>query len=88
MNLFMGNFSTSKVVGKGTVKLKFTSGKVITLKNVLHMPYIHKNLVSRSLLSKHGFKMVFESEKLILTSVFVEKGYSGSGKGLVKPNVD
>lgn len=31
MNFFMGNFSTSKVVGKGTVKLKFTSGKVITL---------------------------------------------------------
>lgn len=25
MNLFMGNFSTSKVVGKGTVKLKFTT---------------------------------------------------------------
>jgi hypothetical protein len=40
------------------------------------------------LLSKHGFKMVFESEKDLLTKngVFVEKGYSG--KGLVKPNVD
>lgn len=36
MNLFMGHFLTSKVVGKGTVKLKFTSEKVITLKNVLH----------------------------------------------------
>ena len=88
MNLFMGNFSTSKVVGKGTVKLKFTSGKVITLKNVLHIPYIHKNLVSRSLLSKRGFKMVLESEKCILTKngVFVEKGYSGNQ--LEKPNVD
>lgn len=75
----MGYFSTSKVVGKGTVKLKFTSGKVITLNNVLHIPYIHKKFPDL-LLSKRGFKMVLESSKCILTKngVFVEKGYSGN----------
>ncbi|XP_073120423.1 uncharacterized protein [Henckelia pumila] len=50
--LFMGNSATSEVVGVGNVVLKMTSGKEMTLKNVLHMPDIQKNLVSGSLLSK------------------------------------
>ena len=49
--LFMGNSSTSKVEGKGNVILKMTSGKELTLNDVLHVPKIRKNLVSGSLLS-------------------------------------
>ena len=29
--LYMGNSSSSKIEGKGNVKIKFTSGKVVTL---------------------------------------------------------
>ena len=39
-NLFMGNSSTSKVVGQGKIALKMTSGKELTLNNVLHVPDI------------------------------------------------
>ncbi|XP_073130327.1 uncharacterized protein [Henckelia pumila] len=53
--LFMENSATSEVVGVGNVVLKMTSGKEVTLKNVLHVPDIRKNLVSGSLLSKAGF---------------------------------
>ena len=53
--LFMGNTSTSKVEGKGKVVLKMSSGKELTLNDVLHVPDIHKNLVSGSLLSNNGF---------------------------------
>ena len=86
-HLTMGNSSTSKVVGQGTVVLKMTSGKELTLKNVLHVPDIRKNLISGSLLSKNGFKLVFVSDKFVLikNDVYVGKGYLT--EGLFKFNV-
>uniref|UniRef100_A0A2N9IC33 CCHC-type domain-containing protein n=1 Tax=Fagus sylvatica TaxID=28930 RepID=A0A2N9IC33_FAGSY len=50
--LFMGNSSTARVEGKGKVILKMTSGKELTLNDVLHVPDIRKNLVSGSLLKQ------------------------------------
>ena len=56
-------------------------------KCVLHVPNICKNLVSGSLLSKNGLKMVFESNKFALTKngVYVGKRYLVNG--LSKMNV-
>ncbi|KAK8594089.1 hypothetical protein V6N13_125899 [Hibiscus sabdariffa] len=75
--LYMGNVVTSKIKGKVTVMLKMTSGKELKLQNVLYVPDIRKNLVSGTLLSVHGFRMVFESQKLILSKggIFVGRGY-------------
>ena len=75
--LFMGNSSSSKVEGQGKVVLKMTSIKELTLNDVLHVPEIRKNLVSGSLLSKKGFKLVFVSDNFILTKngMYVGKGY-------------
>ncbi|CAL1356033.1 unnamed protein product [Linum trigynum] len=75
--LFMGNSSTAKVEGYGKIVLKMTSGKVVTLNNVLHVPEIRKNLVSTSLLAKHGFKVVFVSDKVVISKndVYIGKGY-------------
>ena len=72
----MGNSSTSKVEGQGKIVL-MTSGKELTLNNVLYVPDIRKNLVSGSLLSKNGFRLVFESDKFVLTKngMYVGKGY-------------
>ena len=85
--LFMGNSSSSKVEGQGKVVLKMTSGKELTLNDVLHVPEIRKNLVSGSLLSKKGFKLVFVSDNFILTKngMYVGKGYMSNG--LFKMNV-
>ena len=85
--LFMGNSSTSKVEGKGKVILKKTSGKELTLNDVLHVPEIRKNLVAGSLLSKKGFRLVFESDKFVLTKsgIYVGNGYMSNG--LFKMNV-
>ncbi|KAL0349572.1 UNVERIFIED_CONTAM: Retrovirus-related Pol polyprotein from transposon TNT 1-94 [Sesamum radiatum] len=84
--LFMGNSATSNIVGIGNVVLKMTSGKELTLIDVLHVPDIRKNLVSGSLLVKSGFRLVFESNKFVLTknSHFIGKGYVE--KGLFKMN--
>ena len=85
--LFMGNSSSSKVEGQGKVVLKMTSGKELTLNDVLHVLAIRKNLVSGSLLSKKGFKLVFVSNNFILTKngMYVGKGYMSNG--LFKMNV-
>ena len=64
--VFMGNSATSDIKGQGKVVLKMTSGKELTLTNVLYVPEIRKNLVSGSLLNSHGFWLVFESDKFVL----------------------
>ena len=58
--LYMGNVAAATVKGKGNV-VKFTSGKEMILLDVLHVPEIRKNLVSGPMLSRKGFKLVFES---------------------------
>ena len=77
----MGNLATFNIEGEGTVILKMTSGKHLILKNVLFVPDIRKNLVSGYLLNKHGFGIVIESDKVILSKsgMFVGKGYVTDG---------
>ena len=78
--LFMGNSATADIKGEGNVILKMTSGKELTLSNVLYVPEIRKNLVSGWLLNKFGFCLV-ESDKVVLTKsgMFVGKGYALNG---------
>jgi hypothetical protein len=79
--LLMGNGSHARVLGVGTVILKFTSEKTVLLNNMQHVLSIKKNLVSASQLCRDGYKLVFESNKCILSKygTFIRKGYdSGS----------
>ena len=66
-SLLMGNRTRAAVRGVGTVDLKLTSEKTVQLKNVHHVPSIKKNLISGSLLCRDGFKLVFESNKCVLS---------------------
>lgn len=86
--VLMENHSAAKVLGKGSVDLNFTSGKKPTLKNVLHVHEIKKNLVSATLLCKNGFKVVLKSDHVVLSKngLFVGKGYSC--EGMFKLNVE
>ncbi|OMO97119.1 Integrase, catalytic core [Corchorus capsularis] len=76
--VFMGNQAAVRVVGKGNVSLNFTSGQKLTLVNVHHVPDVKRNLVSASLLVKRGFKILLESDKVVITKngAFIGKGYS------------
>ena len=65
--LYMGNAATSKIMGTCTIILKMNSGKELKVRNALYVPNIWKNLVSGTLLSVHGFRMVFESQKVVLS---------------------
>nr|GEW55719.1 hypothetical protein [Tanacetum cinerariifolium] len=52
---------------KGSVVLEFSSGKSVTLFNVLYVPKLRKNLISGLVLNKCGYKYVYESDKYILS---------------------
>jgi hypothetical protein len=45
----MGNGSHASVHGIDTVDLKFTSRKIMQLKNVHHVSFMHNNLISGTL---------------------------------------
>jgi hypothetical protein len=79
--VLMGNGSHASVHGVGTIDLKFTSGKIVQLKNVQHVPTTRKNLVSVSLLLRDGFKVVLESNKVVMSKYeqFIGKGYDCGG---------
>ena len=55
--------------------------KELVLSDVLHVPEVTKNLISGPVLSNKGFKLVFESDKFVLTKggVYVGKGYLSEG---------
>ena len=80
-SVLMGNGSHASVRGVGTVDLKFTSGKIVQLRNVQHVPTMNKNLVSGSLLCRDGFKLVLESNKVVVSKFgqFIGKGYECGG---------
>ena len=63
------------------LNLPFTSGKKVTLTNVLCVVDMNRNLISGVLLGKPGIKSIFKSGKLILScnGIFVGKGYSTEG---------
>ncbi|GJW82907.1 zinc finger, CCHC-type containing protein [Tanacetum coccineum] len=75
--LHMKNESTTLVYGRGCLDLRFSSGKIVSLFNVLHVPNIKKNLVSTSILNNYGYKQVIESNKFVLSKhgVYIGFGY-------------
>ncbi|GJU35661.1 retrovirus-related pol polyprotein from transposon TNT 1-94 [Tanacetum coccineum] len=76
--LYMGNSATADIKCEGDVILKMTSEKELKLTNVLYVLEIRKNLVSGWLLNKFGFRLVFESDKFVLSKnqMYVGKGYA------------
>ncbi|GJR72475.1 zinc finger, CCHC-type containing protein [Tanacetum coccineum] len=73
---------------KGSVVLEFSSGKSITLFNVLYVPKLRKNLIYGPVLNKCGYKQVYESDKYILSKcgVFVGFGYYNNGMFMLNLN--
>ncbi|WZY70548.1 hypothetical protein YC2023_002788 [Brassica napus] len=64
--LLMSNTGSFVIEGCGEVKLALTFGQEIILKNVKYVSDMRKNLISGSLLSKAGFVVTFESDKLVI----------------------
>ncbi|PWA89720.1 zinc finger, CCHC-type [Artemisia annua] len=65
--LRMADEGVKPILGNGVVNLLFTSGKTITLCDVLYVPKVRKNLVSSGLLNRLGYKQVIDSDKYVLS---------------------
>ncbi|GJW51718.1 probable BOI-related E3 ubiquitin-protein ligase 3 [Tanacetum coccineum] len=81
------NSATADIKGEGDVILKMTSEKELKLTNVLYVPEIRKNLVSGWLLNKFGFRLVFESDKFVLSKnpqMYVGRGYAMNDEAIDK----
>ncbi|GJZ51996.1 hypothetical protein Tco_0606511 [Tanacetum coccineum] len=58
--VMMANRNRADDCGVGTVQIKFTSGKTVTLHNVLYVLTISKSLVSVGKHDEHGFKIAIK----------------------------
>ncbi|GKB16758.1 ty1-copia retrotransposon protein [Tanacetum coccineum] len=78
---YMGNNGIARVIGKGKVFLKLTSGKTLAFNNVLYVPSLRRNMVSGSLLVRAGLKVTLEGDKVIITrnNDFVRNCYVTDG---------
>jgi hypothetical protein len=59
-NVFLGNDSTTRIIGKGRVKLRLIDGRIRTLPGVLHIPGMARNLISVSKMEDVGVRTIFE----------------------------
>jgi hypothetical protein len=59
-NVFLGNDSTTRIIGKGRVKLRLIDGRIRTLPGVLHIPGMARNLISVSKMEDAGVRTIFE----------------------------
>nr|GFA15201.1 hypothetical protein [Tanacetum cinerariifolium] len=86
--LYMGDEHFAPVHGKGSVALEFSSGKTVSLFNVLYVPKLRKNLVSGPVLNKCGYKQVYDSDKYILSKcgIFIGFGYYNNGMFMLNLN--
>ncbi|GJS93475.1 zinc finger, CCHC-type containing protein [Tanacetum coccineum] len=74
--LYMGDDHFALVHGKGSVVLELSSGKSITLFNVLYVPKLRKNLISGPVLNKVWIHTVLLHKYILSKSgVFVGFGY-------------
>lgn len=75
--IYLSGSHSTPVMGKGKILLILTSGKILSLNNVLHVPNIRYNLISVFVIGKAGVKVSFEGDKIVMTKnrAFIGKRY-------------
>jgi hypothetical protein len=61
-NVFLDDHSTTRIIGRGKVKLRLIDGRIRTLSGVLHIPGLAKNLIFVRKMDDVGIKTIFEKE--------------------------
>ncbi|CAI9269464.1 unnamed protein product [Lactuca saligna] len=74
----------AEVLGRSDVRLTFTRGEWVTLRDVLHVPTISKGLVSADKFDKGGFKMVLERGKIVITKARRYVGRANNTSGMYR----
>jgi len=63
------------------IDLRMTSGKVLTLQDVVHVPTLQRNLISKSSLLRVDYRIVKKSNKFVISksNVFIGKSFVSGG---------
>jgi hypothetical protein len=61
-NVFLGDDSTTKIIGRGKFKLRLIYGRIRTLPDVLHIPSLAKNMIYVRKMDDARVKTIFEKE--------------------------
>ncbi|KAH9650990.1 hypothetical protein KPL70_026576 [Citrus sinensis] len=77
----MGNDSSCRVVGRGSIRLRVFDGMIRKLRDVRHVPDLKRNLISLGMLDKTGCLVKLESGtlKVLKWSMVVMKGNMSNG---------
>jgi hypothetical protein len=75
-DVFLGDESTAKILGRARVKFLLNDGRIRTLPGVLHIPKLARSLISVSKLSDAGVKTVFEKNtcKMVRGAMVLMRG--------------
>jgi hypothetical protein len=65
-NVFLGDDSTTRIIGRGKVKLRLIDGRIRTLLSVLHIPVLAINLIYVRKMDDIGVKTIFEKETYMM----------------------
>jgi hypothetical protein len=87
-DVFLGDDSITKIMGRGRVKLMLKDGWIRTLPGVLHIPKLAKSLISVSKLDDAGVNIVFgkntwktvEGEMVLMRGVQCRNMYNLLGR--------
>jgi hypothetical protein len=76
-DVFLGDDSTAKILGRGRVKLLLKDGRIRTLVEVLHIPKLSRSLTSVSKLDDAGVDTVFgkNTSKMVRGEIVSMKGF-------------
>ena len=74
-DVFLGDDSTTKIMGRGRVKLLLKDGRIRTLPGVLHIPKLARSLIVVSKLAE-GVRTVFENNtcKMVRGAMVLMRG--------------
>jgi hypothetical protein len=75
-NVFLGDDSIIKIIGRGKFKLRLIDGRIITLPGVLHIPGLARNLIYVRKMVDPRVKKIFEKEtcKMVRGEMVLLKG--------------
>jgi hypothetical protein len=75
-DVFLGDYSTTKILGRGRVKFLLKYGRIRNLPRVLHIPKLSRSLISISKLDDAGVKTIFEKNtcKMVQGAMVLMRG--------------
>ena len=80
-NVSLTDDSTREIKSTERINLRMTSGKVLTLQDVMHVSALQRNLISESSLLRADYRIVKESNKFVISksNVFIRKNFVSDG---------